>query len=73
MGTDDDPEAGAGVNGAAEVLSCLPGIGAKNVEDVMGKVGGLRELCELGVKGVQNILGVEPGSVCWEFMHRGDR
>lgn len=74
MGTDDDPEAGAGVNGAAEeVLRCLPGISAKNVKYVMGKVGSLREFCELDIKGVQDILGVEPGKACWEFMHRGDR
>ena len=55
------------------MLRCLPGISAKNVKYVMGKVGSLREFCELDVKGVQEILGVEPGKACWEFMHKGDR
>ena len=64
MGTDDDPEAGAGVNGAAEeVLRCLPGISAKNVKYVMGKVGSLREFGELDVKVVHDILGVQPWKV----------
>jgi DNA excision repair protein ERCC-4 len=49
MGPDDDSDAGAGVNGAAEeVLSCLPEISAKNVEDVMGKVGSFREFMQRG-------------------------
>ncbi|KAG3229987.1 hypothetical protein P692DRAFT_201761852 [Suillus brevipes Sb2] len=74
IGAEEDPEAGAGINAAAEeLLRCLPGVTAKNVKYVMNKVGSVRELCKLDRKGVQGILGVEPGNACYDFMHRGDR
>jgi DNA excision repair protein ERCC-4 len=74
MGAEEDPEAGIGVNAAAEeLLRCLPGVTVKNVKHVMSKVRSIRELCELSMIEVQDILGVEPGKICWEFMHRGDR
>lgn len=74
IGAEEDPEAGAGINAAAEeLLRCLPGVTAKNVKYVMSKVGSVRELCELDRKGVQVILGVEPGNACYDFMHRGER
>ncbi|KAG1814268.1 uncharacterized protein BJ212DRAFT_1482008 [Suillus subaureus] len=74
IGAEEDPEAGAGINAAAEeLLRCLPGVTAKNVKYVMSKVGSVRELCELERKGVQGILGVEPGNACYDFMHRGER
>ncbi|KAH6911198.1 hypothetical protein BKA70DRAFT_1269689 [Coprinopsis sp. MPI-PUGE-AT-0042] len=70
----DDPELGAGINQAAEeLLRALPGVTSKNVKYVMGKVGSIKELCELDMRGVQRILGDEPGKACWEFMHKGDR
>ncbi|KAF8060702.1 hypothetical protein FPV67DRAFT_1511184 [Lyophyllum atratum] len=73
IGADDDPEAGAGVNAAAEeLLRCLPGISAKNIKHVMGKINTVRELCEMDIFQVQDLLGVEPGKSCWEFMHRGE-
>jgi len=73
IGAEEDPDAGAGVNTAAEeLLRSLPGITAKNVKHVMSKVRSVRELCEMGREGVQEILGVEPGKFCWEFMHRGE-
>jgi DNA excision repair protein ERCC-4 len=73
IGAEEDPDAGAGVNAAAEeLLRSLPGITAKNVKHVMSKVRSVRELCEMGKEGVQEILGVEPGKSCWEFMHRGE-
>ncbi|PFH49381.1 hypothetical protein AMATHDRAFT_147779 [Amanita thiersii Skay4041] len=78
-GTDDDNNGNSvaklgTVNTAAEeLLRCLPGINAKNIKYVMGKVGTVRELCEMGLPRVQEILGVEPGKACWEFMHQGDR
>ncbi|KAG1854454.1 hypothetical protein DFJ58DRAFT_787993 [Suillus subalutaceus] len=73
IGAEEDPDAGAGINAAAEeLLRCLPGVTAKNVKYVMGKVGSVRELCELDRKGVQGILGVEPGNACYDFMHRGE-
>lgn len=73
IGAEEDPDAGAGVNAAAEeLLRSLPGITAKNVKYVMSKVGSVRELCEMDREGVQTILGIEPGKVCWEFMHRGE-
>ena len=58
---------------AEELLRALPGITAKNVKHVMNRVGSVRELCELEMKDVQELLGVEPGKACWEFVHRGDR
>ncbi|KIK33817.1 hypothetical protein CY34DRAFT_813357, partial [Suillus luteus UH-Slu-Lm8-n1] len=74
IGAEEDPEAGAGINAAEEeLLRCLPGVTTKNVKYVMSKVGSVRELCELDRKGVQGILGVEPGNACYDFMHRGDR
>jgi DNA excision repair protein ERCC-4 len=74
VGAEEDPDAGAGVNSAAEeLLRCLPGITAKNVKYVMSRVRNVRELCEMDLPQVQDILGVEPGKACWEFMHRGDR
>ncbi|OJA12366.1 hypothetical protein AZE42_04345 [Rhizopogon vesiculosus] len=74
IGAEEDPEAGAGINAAAEeLLRCLPGVTAKNVKYVMSKVGSVRELCELDRAGVQGILGVEPGNACYDFVHRGER
>lgn len=74
VGAEDDSEKGAGVNATAEeLLRCLPGVTAKNVHFVMGKVGSVRELCELPLERVQEILGVEPGKACYEFMHKGER
>ena len=74
IGAEEDPDAGAGVNTAAEeLLRTLPGISAKNIKHVMGRVESVREFCELKMEEVQGILGVEPGKACWEFMHRGDR
>ena len=59
MGTGDDTEAGAGVNGAAEEgLKYLLGVSVQNVKYVMGKVGSLREFCKWDVKGAHDILGV---------------
>jgi len=74
IGAEEDPEVGAGVHAAAEeLLRCLPGITAKNVKYVMSKVSSVRELCEMSRVEVQGILGVEPGNLCWEFMHQGER
>ncbi|KAJ7114960.1 hypothetical protein C8R44DRAFT_226027 [Mycena epipterygia] len=73
VGAEEDPEAGAGVNAAAEeLLRCLPGITAKNVKYVATKIKNVRELCDMTMTEVQAILGIEPGKACWEFMHRGE-
>lgn len=77
VGSDEGGEAGAGMGGgvnavAEELLRCLPGISAKNIGYVMGKIGSVRELCEMRLEKVQEILGVEPGKLCWEFMHKGE-
>ena len=74
VGADDDPDAGAGINAAAEeVLRNLPGINDKNIKYVIRRVGTVRELCDMSLSQVQDILGVEPGKACWEFIHRGER
>ena len=73
VGAEEDPDAGAGVNTAAEeLLRAFPGVTSKNVKHVMSKVKSVRDLCELELAKVQDILGVEPGKACWEFIHRGD-
>ncbi|KAJ6562354.1 hypothetical protein B0H19DRAFT_1144218 [Mycena capillaripes] len=73
VGAEEDPEAGAGINAAAEeLLRCLPGITAKNVKYVTTKIKNVRELCEMTMAEVQEILGIEPGKTCWEFMHQGE-
>lgn len=72
-GADDDPDPGAGVNtNAEELLRCLPGITPKNLKYVMSRVRNVKEHCEMELKAVQDILGVEPGKACWEFMHKGE-
>ena len=74
VGADDDELVGGATNVAAEdLLRAIPGITAKNVKHVMSKVRSVRELCELELSGVQDILGVEPGKVCWEFLHKGEK
>lgn len=74
IGAEDDPDAGAGINAAAEeLLRTLPGITAKNVKFVMSKVPSVRALCELDLAQVQSILGTEPGKACYQFMHHGER
>lgn len=73
IGAEEDPEVGAGVHHAAEeLLRSLPGITAKNVKYMMSKVGSVRQLCEMELVQVQEVLGVEPGKACWEFMHQGE-
>ncbi|KAA1477388.1 hypothetical protein DENSPDRAFT_933679 [Dentipellis sp. KUC8613] len=73
VGAEDDAAAGAGVNGpAAELLRTLPGVTAKNAQYVMGRVGSVRELCEMSMREVQDVLGDEPGKACWEFLHWGE-
>ncbi len=73
VGADSDPAAGQGVHRLAEeLLNTLPGITAKNSGYVMGRVRSVRELCELSLEQVQDILGNEPGKACWEFLHWGE-
>ena len=74
VGAEEDSEAGVGVNAAAEeLLRALPGVSGKNVKHIMSKVGSVREFCELSLVQMQEILGVEPGKTCFDFIHRGDR
>jgi DNA excision repair protein ERCC-4 len=73
VGADSDPAAGQGLHGPAEeLLHTLPGITAKNAGYVMNHVRSMRELCELRLDQVQDILGDEPGRACWEFLHWGE-
>ncbi|KAF8310984.1 hypothetical protein DL93DRAFT_2061523 [Clavulina sp. PMI_390] len=58
---------------AEEVLRSLPGIGTKNYRYVMSKVESIKELCEMDLKSVQGLLGVEPGQACYDFLHAGER
>lgn len=73
VGADNDPAAGQGMHGPAEeLLHTLPGITAKNAGYVMSRVGSIRELCDLPLEQLQDILGNEPGRTCWEFLHWGE-
>ena len=72
VGAEDDENVGAGINlQSEELLRSLPGINAKNSKFVMNKVGSVREFCELSLAQVQEILGMEPGKVCYDFLHHG--
>lgn len=54
---------------AEEMLRALPGVTQKNYRAIMNRVGSLRELCELPLKELQNIMGDEPGKACHVFLH----
>lgn len=74
LGAEDNPDAGRGANAAAEeLLRSLPGITDKNVKHVMSKVPSIRAFCQLELPQVQEIIGVGPGKLCYEFVHRGHR
>ena len=74
LGAEDNPEVDGGVNAAAEeLLRSLPGITDKNFKHVMSKVSSIKTFCQLELAQVQEIVGVGPGKLCYEFMHRGDR
>ena len=74
LGAEDSPDVGGGANAAAEeLLRSLPGITDKNVKHVMNKVVSIRAFCQLELPQVQEIIGMGPGKLCYEFMHRGDR
>jgi DNA excision repair protein ERCC-4 len=65
--------AGTDVNTAAEeMVRALPGVTAGNVAYIMRRAGSVRGLCEMSLSQVQSIMGVEPGKVCWEFLHQGE-
>lgn len=77
IGTDsgepgDGKVGGGGENAAAEdVLRSLPGIGTKKYRYVMGRINSVRELCEMDLESVKELLGAEPGQQCYNFLHRG--
>lgn len=54
---------------AEEVLRSLPGVSQMNYRAIMNRVGSVRELCELGLKDLQSIMGDEPGKACHTFIH----
>lgn len=74
VGAEEDGESGPGTNHAAEeLLRTLPGVTAQGARHIMSKVGSMREFCELSLGQIQDILGVEPGKTCYDFIHRGER
>ena len=74
LGAEDNPEVEGGANAAAEeLLRSLPGITDKNIKHIMGKVPSIKAFCQLELAQVQEIVGVGPGKLCYEFVHRGDR
>ncbi|KAG9001898.1 hypothetical protein FRB94_004430 [Tulasnella sp. JGI-2019a] len=79
MGAGEDDNGGGGegledVNTLAEdVVRALPGVGTKNLRYVMGRVRSVSALCEMSLEEVQELLGVEPGKKCYDFIHTGSR
>ena len=68
---EERPHGDTEVNSAAEdLLRTFPGITAKNVRHVMGRVESVRALCEMSLGEVQKLIGAEPGKACYEFIHR---
>lgn len=74
MGTEEDDGEGAqleDVNTLAEdLLRALPGIGTKNLRYVMSRVDTVTGLCEMSLEELEDLLGVEPGRKCHEFIHK---
>ena len=74
VGAEEVGESGPGTNHTAEeLLRALPGVSAQGVRHIMSKVGSVREFCELSLAQMQDILGVDPGKTCYNFVHRGER
>lgn len=78
IGAAEDDNGGAqgleDVNTLAEdVVRALPGVGTKNLRYVMGRVRSVGALCEMSLGEVQELLGVEPGRKCYDFVHTGAR
>lgn len=74
LGAEDNPKVNGGANAAAEeLLRSLPGITDKNVKHVISKVPSVKAFCQLELAQVQEIIGIDPGKSCYEFMHRGGR
>lgn len=74
LGAEDNLEVEGGANAAAEeLLRSLPGITDKNIKHIMSKVPSIKAFCQLELAQVQEIVGVGPGKLCYEFVHRGDR
>jgi DNA excision repair protein ERCC-4 len=74
VGAEQDEAETDDINAAAEeLLRSLPGVGTKNYRYVMGKVNSIKELCEMKLDEMQELLGVEPGKKCFDFLHHGMR
>lgn len=74
LGAEDSPDVDGGINAAAEeLLRSLPGITDKNIKHVMNKVPSIKSFSLLELSRVQEIIGVDPGKRCYEFMHHGDK
>ncbi|EKM77091.1 hypothetical protein AGABI1DRAFT_122321 [Agaricus bisporus var. burnettii JB137-S8] len=77
---DDPNDVGKGFNTVAEELvRALPGIGSGGlasssgiVNTVMRRCKNVRELCELKEDEVKELVGVGPGKVLYEFLHKGE-
>lgn len=75
VGADGDPEVGKGVNAVAEeLMRALPGIAGSGgtAVAVMRRCKSVKELCELSEEDVKELVGVGPGRVLYEFLHRGE-
>ncbi|KAG8933581.1 hypothetical protein FRC02_011596 [Tulasnella sp. 418] len=75
IGAEEDGDANPGeINTLAEdLLRALPGIGAKNLRYVTSRVESVAALCEMSLKEIQDLLGVEPGKRCYDFIHHNSK
>ncbi|KAG0068403.1 hypothetical protein BGZ89_004769 [Linnemannia elongata] len=56
-----------------DILRSLPGITSKNYKQVMRHVESIRELAELDVASLSNIIGEGPAKTLWDFFHKDSR
>ena len=58
---------------AEDLVRALPGIRTKNLRYVMERVGSVTTLCELSLEELQKLLGVDPGTKCYNFICKGSK
>lgn len=55
---------------AQDMLRSLPGVSTKNYRYIMSKVDNIEALCEMDLKGIQELIGVEQGKILFNFINR---
>ena len=55
---------------AQDMLRSLPGVTTKNYRYIMSKVDNIEALCEMELKGIQELIGAEQGKILFNFINR---